>query len=620
MCELFVKLSRVSGIIPWGFRLIGGSDLNAPLTVIKINGGSIAEHAGLQADDIITEINGSKVTNLTHSEVQKQILQSGNDLSFAVLRGSHVQPLPLTPVRDLALVTPTEMSYYRAVSTISVESLDSAYDMSSFEIIDHNFDDMPEKHEPSEDEIAQLLLENAEVLEENGKNVIGVNFKRFIPKCEFIKDSAVFQVLQEEQVHKELTEREQLAKCPNKRFSTFLNTPNRPIPKPKPKIKQESPKIQPTDDIQIAAPQCRDVRQEDVCNVKSRDINDDGSDDANRTQNEVQEETEPAAEFETANNLLDNAEDKDLSDFEQGDETVEHNNSIDDEDEQLTEDASPENEATATDYERKSNTNSFDEQLAVIRSTLDNLRQLPLLIESQLSEVQKRIDCLICLKAANINPDEVITTNSEEVGANENEETDNVDRLSEIEEIIETQSASSEENVETTYYDTNTSCNEPDVVEDRYEELDNKPVKINEQDSNILTESVHQQPKKCRDRPVCPLTPLPRPLVLPGGRRWRKPKDAFNEEFIAETLISQAEVLVGSTLGVNFRKYEPPKFDLSNSAVYKMIHDIESNEKGIASRPEIVPAEQDYYQSPINARHFYCATLASQQSNEPSSN
>lgn len=53
---------------------------------VQINGGSIAEHAGLQADDIITEINGSKVTNLTHSEVQKQILQSGNDLSFAVLR------------------------------------------------------------------------------------------------------------------------------------------------------------------------------------------------------------------------------------------------------------------------------------------------------------------------------------------------------------------------------------------------------------------------------------------------------------------------------------------------------------------------------------------------------
>ena len=52
-----------------------------------------------------------------------------------------------------------------------------------------------------------------------------------------------------------------------------------------------------------------------------------------------------------------------------------------------------------------------------------------------------------------------------------------------------------------------------------------------------------------RKRRICPLTPLPRPVVLPGGRIWRKPQDAFNEEFIAETLISQAEVLVGSTLG-----------------------------------------------------------------------
>lgn len=50
-------------------------------------------------------------------------------------------------------------------------------------------------------------------------------------------------------------------------------------------------------------------------------------------------------------------------------------------------------------------------------------------------------------------------------------------------------------------------------------------------------------------RPVYPLTPLPRPIILPGGRKWRSPKDAYNEKFIAETLISQAEVLVGSTLG-----------------------------------------------------------------------
>lgn len=43
--------------------------------------------------------------------------------------------------------------------------------------------------------------------------------------------------------------------------------------------------------------------------------------------------------------------------------------------------------------------------------------------------------------------------------------------------------------------------------------------------------------------------PLERPLVLPGGRKWRNPKDAFNEDFIAEIISSQAELINGSTLG-----------------------------------------------------------------------
>lgn len=46
-----------------------------------------------------------------------------------------------------------------------------------------------------------------------------------------------------------------------------------------------------------------------------------------------------------------------------------------------------------------------------------------------------------------------------------------------------------------------------------------------------------------------PLVPLERPIVLPGGRKWRNEKDAFNDEFIAEVLSSQAELIVGSTLG-----------------------------------------------------------------------
>lgn len=42
---------------------------------------------------------------------------------------------------------------------------------------------------------------------------------------------------------------------------------------------------------------------------------------------------------------------------------------------------------------------------------------------------------------------------------------------------------------------------------------------------------------------------IERPVVLPGGRKWRSPKDAFNEELIAELISSQAELINGSTLG-----------------------------------------------------------------------
>lgn len=46
-----------------------------------------------------------------------------------------------------------------------------------------------------------------------------------------------------------------------------------------------------------------------------------------------------------------------------------------------------------------------------------------------------------------------------------------------------------------------------------------------------------------------PKTPNERPVVLPGGRKWRNPRDAFNEDSIAEIISSQAELISGSALG-----------------------------------------------------------------------
>lgn len=68
-----------------------------------------------------------------------------------------------------------------------------------------------------------------------------------------------------------------------------------------------------------------------------------------------------------------------------------------------------------------------------------------------------------------------------------------------------------------------------------------------EQQKRLIVDQLSQRPV----RPINggPRTPQERPLVLPGGRKWRNAKDAYNEDFIAEVISSQAELIVGSTLG-----------------------------------------------------------------------
>ncbi|XP_043787184.1 neurofilament medium polypeptide-like isoform X2 [Apis laboriosa] len=94
------------------------------------------------------------------------------------------------------------------------------------------------------------------------------------------------------------------------------------------------------------------------------------------------------------------------------------------------------------------------------------------------------------------------------------------------------------------------------------------------------------------------LWPQAKQVELTLGRRWRCPNDFFNDEMIAEVLSSQAEVIRGRALGVNFKKYEKtnlPNFDhLMNSSVYKMIHKMEKEPKrGIPARPAKVNAAED---------------------------
>lgn len=64
-----------------------------------------------------------------------------------------------------------------------------------------------------------------------------------------------------------------------------------------------------------------------------------------------------------------------------------------------------------------------------------------------------------------------------------------------------------------------------------------------------LKQALKQKPKIRKLKSAFgPLTPQERPIFL-KGRIWKSPKDAYNEDFIAETISSQAELITGSTLG-----------------------------------------------------------------------
>ncbi|XP_025193963.1 membrane-associated guanylate kinase, WW and PDZ domain-containing protein 3-like [Melanaphis sacchari] len=580
MCEE-IELHRYDDT-PWGFRLTGGHDFGIPLTVVRVTGGSLAEEAGMCVGDMIIEINGDNTAQITHSEAQQCILEAGNTITLSILRGS---PVPaVTPTRGLH--TPSVID--RATS--SIESL-TEYEHRD-NVVSAVSESYESVHEMTEEEIAEKLLESAEVIENNGKNVIGVNFKRFVPKCDFIKNSLVFQTLQEEQIFDQKSEQEQLKKCPTKRFSTFLTPPNRPKIRPPEKKNLEEVKqieVEVNESANQLVEENKSKSCEQVCTnckCKLSDIEDCII--PTDTVTEIEK-------YDSDHNIEEHEETLDKHIENEIERQEEHQCGIDQEkveniiiNEDLIEKIEETCESNINEVNKEPE-NTFEKSILNIQNQLSAIRELPLQIQNHISLLEKQLSDILSHKIQSIE-------------ISENNQIKNIDNEEDQEENLIEQENIDDGSQKT--YDDEVLESVDEIFED-VQELESNGIS---EDNNSNEEAEDREPS---GRPIYPLTPLPRPIVLPGGRKWRCPKDAYNEKFIAETLISQAEVLVGSTLGVNFRKYEPPKFDLSNSAVYKLVHNIEKkNTGGIENRPEVVAAEEDfYYHKPIDARQFYLATL-----------
>ena len=85
---LEAKLERVDPSTPWGFRMQGGKDFHSPLSIQRVNPGSLAAKCGLQQGDIILKVGSVQSETLRHKEAQDSILNSGNKLDLLLQRGN----------------------------------------------------------------------------------------------------------------------------------------------------------------------------------------------------------------------------------------------------------------------------------------------------------------------------------------------------------------------------------------------------------------------------------------------------------------------------------------------------------------------------------------------------
>ncbi|XP_067289195.1 PDZ and LIM domain protein 2-like isoform X2 [Pseudorasbora parva] len=106
---------NLTGPPPWGFRICGGRDFKRTLTVSKVHEGSRAGDAGLQAGDVILEINGQDTAEMLNVEAQNEIKINEHQLWLLIERPAQTDvlqrrghPDPRLPVHSDLSVRPKQ--------------------------------------------------------------------------------------------------------------------------------------------------------------------------------------------------------------------------------------------------------------------------------------------------------------------------------------------------------------------------------------------------------------------------------------------------------------------------------------------------------------------------------
>ncbi|KAH8361371.1 hypothetical protein KR084_000329 [Drosophila pseudotakahashii] len=711
-----IKMCRFDNV-PWGFRLVGGADYDYPLTVVKVTEGSIADEAGLRVEDIIVRINDTAATPLSHDEAHRLIMNSGSVFYFGVYRENEedayeclkrfptsegsltksptpfisTSPTPslsqlteatnartpepepfVPPPREFAPITVPSVDVdvlaecRQAVSEVHSEDNRGSVPAEAQEAVpveglylpdlpDRPCSALSERQEIKlvEKEIAAVLSGESEVLKEH--NVLGVNFYRIFPKPGVCMSSDVLRSLNEEVTKTKLEKDKE-----NRQWSTFLQRPNRPVPKSKQSLEAER-RAANAYKVTIVKSAPREKSPMPEAKPAPKETTPPKEEEKQEEPEEVVPEQQPEPEPEKDEEPL--PTDSEVPNLEQLPESELPDEQPEKADvpkevceaEEVpvpvpSETGSPggpgaADPAAATPPAEPSTPPKTDEELALERQLADVQRQLaalsslPSTIQSTLDAVTKQLAELVPTfklqqqqEREKLSPEAQLPQIDEKVGNEEDGEGEGeatTNTAGETEDAGKDISISGTDNPLGPCESNEDRCdaNDREVAEISRTTDDNRLAKDKKKDmekekqQEPLSEEQSFKKQKRHDvieeleehlvrknnprrskRAFGPLVPSSeRPLVLPGGRRWYRPKDAYNDEFIAETLSAQAELITGSTLGVNFMKYQKPerKIDLNRSEVYKYLnpHLDRAPVRGIEVRAPLVAAESDIRQS-----------------------
>lgn len=207
-----VKLQRGDGT-SWGFRLAGGKDFGYPLSIQRVNPGSLAEKGGLQTGDALLYIQGKSTDQLRHKEAQDAIMRAGNYLELQVTRGASMTWKPkVTPVGSVPKPAPMSNGGPAPVTKTSLAANKQPYKPvgsghntaakpfggasgGTVQAVVHNQYNSP-MPVYSRNNIADTLAAQTEVLTSGG---VGINFMKGDKPLN--KDSAVYRMVLEEDKH-----------------------------------------------------------------------------------------------------------------------------------------------------------------------------------------------------------------------------------------------------------------------------------------------------------------------------------------------------------------------------------------------------------------------------------